>query len=221
MTTAEPANALNDHPSSKVWNRLARKYANGKISDEAGYQKSLERARAFFSKDAKALEVGCGTGRTALAHAPFLKAITGTDISSEMISIAQELAADAGIENAEFIASKADDIPFPDGSFDVVMGMNFYHLADDLDKALAEARRLIKPGGVFITKTPCLGEMNPVLRMVVLPVMQLIYKIPTVHKLKVAAWEEAIGRHGFDIEDVEFHSSKGRKDRPFIIAKAR
>ncbi|MEN0000945.1 MAG: methyltransferase domain-containing protein [Pseudomonadota bacterium] len=205
--------------SRRFWDRTARKYAKGKISDQASYDKSLARTRDYFAKDSDVVEIGGGTGTTALLHAPFVKHITGTDISSEMVAIAREKTAESGPLNADFIAAVADDLPFANASFDVAMAHNLYHLVEDVDAALREAHRILKPGGVFITKTPALGDMNPFIKWVVLPVMQRIYGITTLHKFTKDEWQQALARAGFTIDAVEYHDKGGENGRAFIVAR--
>ena len=60
---------------SKFWNKRADKYSQRPIADESAYQKKLETTRRYFQPDMEILEIGCGTGSTAIAHAPFVKHI--------------------------------------------------------------------------------------------------------------------------------------------------
>jgi cyclopropane fatty-acyl-phospholipid synthase-like methyltransferase len=61
------------------WNKLADKYSRRPIADEAAYQKKLDVTRQYFEPDMEVLEIGCGTGTTAIAHAPFVKHIHATE----------------------------------------------------------------------------------------------------------------------------------------------
>ena len=69
------------------WDRVARKYAKSKISNIPAYEKTLERVRSHLRADANVLELGCGTGSTALLLAEGVGSYVGTDLSSEMIEI--------------------------------------------------------------------------------------------------------------------------------------
>ena len=75
--------------SGKFWNKVAERYSKQPIADEAAYQKKLQITREYFQPDMEILEFGCGTGSTAIAHAPYVKHIQAIDISSKMIEIAQ------------------------------------------------------------------------------------------------------------------------------------
>jgi ubiquinone/menaquinone biosynthesis C-methylase UbiE len=72
------------------WDRTSRKYAKSKIADRAGYERTLERTRALLGPNVRVLELGCGTGTTALRLARDAQSYLATDISAEMIAIAEE-----------------------------------------------------------------------------------------------------------------------------------
>ncbi|WP_211853091.1 class I SAM-dependent methyltransferase [Plastoroseomonas hellenica] len=206
--------------AARFWDRTARKYAASGISDMAGYERTLARTRHHLRGDETAIEFGCGTGTTALKLAPFLRHILATDISGGMIAIARERAAAAGHANAAFEVATPDAAPWPDASFDVVLGFNLLHLVANREAALRGIHRLLQPGGLFISKTPCLKEMNPLVRIAV-PVMQVIGKAPYVASFSVAELERAMAAVGFDIIERAYHASRGRDARPFLVARKR
>lgn len=138
------ADAVND---ARFWDRAARKYATDPIRDMAGYERTLDRARAYLTGNEAAYEFGCGTGTTALRLAPFVGRIVGTDISPEMIAIARERAQADGCANAAFDVGTPDTAPWPDGTFDVAFGFNVLHLVARREAALQGVHRLLRPGG--------------------------------------------------------------------------
>lgn len=205
--------------SAHFWNKMARKYAKNKIGDMKGYERSITRTQDFLSRDQHVLEIGCGAGTTALRHAPHVAHITGTDISPEMVAISNEKIADNGPLNAEFVVTSAEELPFANESFEVAMAHNLLHLVGDTEQSLAAAHRVLKPGGFFISKTPCLGEMNALMRFAILPVMKRIYSVPKLNTFTMDSLEEAHVNAGFKIEAIEFHGTKGKDTRPFIVAR--
>ncbi len=205
---------------ARFWDRAARKYAADPIADMAGYERTLERTRHYLRGDEAALEFGCGTGNTALRLAPFLGSIVGTDISPEMIAIARERAEAAGCTNATFEVGTPDTSSCADDSFDVAFAFNVLHLVLARDAALQGVHRMLKPGGLFISKTPCLREMNPLVRLAV-PVMQLVGKAPYVAFLSALEVEQAVAAAGFEIIERGRHGSRGRDVRPFLVARKR
>lgn len=206
---------------ARFWNKSASKYAVSPVADMAGYEKSLDRAASFLTPGAQVLEIGCGTGTTALRLAPFAGHITATDISQEMTAIARQKAAAKGITNVEFIAAPAGDSRFGGSTYDVAMAFNILHLVPDVDAALAQLSAGLKPGGLLITKTACLADMNPLIRYAI-PLMRLVGKAPaTVLVFSAKDLRAAIERAGFEILADERHASKGKDFRPFIVGRKR
>lgn len=203
---------------TRFWDRGARKYAADPIKDMAGYERTLERTRQLLRRADTVLEIGCGTGTTALRLAPSVTRIVATDLSSEMIAIAGEKAAAEACRNIEFSVADAERLQGVDGSLDAVLAFNVLHLITDRAPVLGDIRRLLKSGGLLISKTPCLLEMNPLIRLAV-PVARLIGKAPTVSFFSAPVLEAEIAGAGFEILETARHGS-GRKDpRIFIVAR--
>ncbi|MDJ1157412.1 class I SAM-dependent methyltransferase [Chelatococcus sp. SYSU_G07232] len=205
---------------ARFWDRIARKYAADPIADMAGYERTLERTRHYLNGAETAFEFGCGTGTTALRLAPSLRRIVATDISSGMIAIAREKAEAEDRANVAFEVATPDAAPWPDESFDVALGFNVLHLVAAREAALNGVHRLLKPGGLFISKTPCLKEMNPLVRIAV-RVMQVFGKAPYVAFLSAADLEREMAAAGFEIIERARHASRGRDARPFLVARKR
>lgn len=203
---------------ARFWDRIARKYAADRIKDMAGYERTLERTRGLLRSADTVLELGCGTGTTALALAPGISRIVATDVSSEMIAIAREKALAQGCRNAEFAAAVAGRAPQPDGAFDAVLAFNLLHLIADRFSMLSDVHRLLKPGGLFVSKTPCISEMNPFIRLAV-PVMRRIGKAPFVAFFSALKLEREIAGAGFAIIERARHGSARRDARIFIVAR--
>jgi hypothetical protein len=89
----------------------------------------------------------------------------------------------------------------------------------DLDRALGAMLPLLKPGGLLISKTPCLAEMNPIVPRLLVPLMRAIGKAPHVLSFDAAHLRSTFERHGLVVDAFERHGS-GRKDiRIFIVAR--
>ncbi len=204
---------------ARFWDKIARKYAADPVEDMAGYERTLDRTRELLAPNQRVLEVGCGTGTTALRLASSVGSYVATDVSAEMIAIAREKLATAPHPNLEFRVADAD-APTPEaGSYDTVLAFNVLHLVSDLDLALDSITRALTPGGSLICKTACLYEMNPLVPWVMLPLMRLVGKAPPVQCFTRSALQAAICRHGLSIETVEHHATKGKDWRPFIVAR--
>ena len=99
----------------------------------------------------KLLEVPVGTGVLTMPvyrELPDAR-ITCLDYSADMMAAAREKARLAGIRNVAFVQGDVGDLPFEDGSFDIVLSLNGFHAFPDKDRAFSETCRVLKPGGVF------------------------------------------------------------------------
>ena len=220
---ATPAETPSAAAKARFWNRLARKYAADPIADIAGYEATLQRVQALLSPGHAVLEIGCGTGTTALRLAPAIRRMLATDVSTEMIAIAREKLAAQPQPLPQLRFGVADaEAAGPGGTYhDVVLAFNVLHLVSDLDVALQAVMQTLKPGGLFVSKTPCLGEMNPLIPRLVVPLMRAIGKAPHVLVFNAAQLQASFLRHGLEIEAVERHGTKGKDIRVFIVARRR
>jgi ubiquinone/menaquinone biosynthesis C-methylase UbiE len=206
---------------ARFWDRIARRYAADPIKDMDGYERTLDRTRHYLNDlngSAAVLELGCGTGTTALRLAPHVSRMVATDLSEEMIAIAREKATAQACANAEFAVATPERAPWPDSSFDSVLAFNLWHLVADRAAALAQVHRLLKPGRLFVSKTPCLAEMNPLIRLA-LPVMQFVGKAPYVAVFSAGELEREIEGAGFTIIERARHGSQRKDARIFIVAR--
>ncbi len=98
------------------------------------------------------LDLGSGGGIDVLLSArrvgPTGKAF-GLDMTDEMLTLARENQSRAGVENVEFLKGEIEHIPLPDNSVDVIISNCVINLSADKDRVLAEAFRVLKPGGRF------------------------------------------------------------------------
>jgi ubiquinone/menaquinone biosynthesis C-methylase UbiE len=183
---------------ARFWNRLAKRYANQPIADETAYRRKLEITQSYLRPDMELLEIGCGTGGTAIAHAPFVTHIDAVDVSGEMLKRAEARARAAGIDTITFRRSAFDELPVPDESRDAVLTLSLLHLLPNRDAAIARIWRMLKPGGYFISSTICLGEQSALLRLV-LPVMRLIGLAPRVICFGPDELRRSVTAAGFEI----------------------
>lgn len=125
------------------------------------------------------LDVGGGTGDIAFR---FLErgggAVTVCDINPDMLTVGRDRAADKGIlDNIEWVTGDAETLPFPDASFDAYTTAFCIRNVTRPDKALAEARRVLRPGGRFLclefsrVVVPLLDDMYDRWSFQVLPVL--------------------------------------------------
>ena len=206
---------------ARFWDKTSRKYARAAIADQAGYERTVDRTRALLGSDDRVLELGCGTGTTALRLAGNVQSYCATDISAEMIAIAEEKRLASPASSLVFRTATAEALAPEDGQFDAVLGFNYLHLVRDLPGTLRHIHVLLAAEGLFISKTPCLGDMNPLIRLALLPAMRAIGKAPHVVVFRTAELSQLICAAGFDILATENHATKGNDHRPYIVARKR
>ncbi|MEO9903779.1 class I SAM-dependent methyltransferase [Nisaea sp.] len=200
---------------ARFWDRHAAGYAKRAVSDPEAYQHKLELTQRLLKPDMRVLEFGCGTGTTALHHAPYVKSIRAIDVSAKMLEIARAKAEEAGIANVSFEQSDIEGLSAEDGSYDLVMGHSILHLLEDRHAVIAKVWRLLKADGLFVTSTACIGGTMPWLKLI-LPVGNALGLLPKVAFIRP---DELVGEFetaGFRIEQSwQPGPSKGL----FIIAR--
>lgn len=143
----------------KFWDKHAAGYAKRPVKDEASYQKKLKITQEYLRPDWRLLEFGCGTGSTAIVHAPYVEHILATDVSGKMLQIAEDKARTAGIENIRFERGTLESLTLEEGSFDAVLGLNILHLLEDVEATIDRVYQLLKPGGIFVSSSGLLREL--------------------------------------------------------------
>ena len=147
-------------------------------------------ARGYIQPDMEVLQSGCGTGSTAIAHAPFVKHIQAIDISAKMIEIAE------GKAEAERVANVTFERP-------------------SIDEVLAQAHRLLKPGGVFVTSTMCIGDTMKFFK-VIAPIGKLLGLMPSLNAFTSKQLHDSLAAAGFEI-DYQWQPDQGKG--LFLVAK--
>lgn len=183
---------------AKFWDGTAEKYSKQPIANQKAYEIKLDLTREYFTPDSQVLEFGCGTGSTAILHAPFVKHIDAIDVSQEMIRIAKDKLEPAGVQNVTFRVADMDRFQATPESYDAVLGLNILHLLDDRMAAMREVYKALKPGGHFISSTACLREkllftlIDPLF-----PLMHALGQWPKVYRLSASRIQRDMEEIGF------------------------
>lgn len=201
--------------SAKFWDRIAKRYSKQPIADEAAYQKKLQITQKYLRPEMELLEFGCGTGSTAIIHAPYVKHIRAIDISEKMIDIAIAKAAAEQIENIAFEQSSIEALKLSKHTVDVVLGLSILHLLENKEAVIAEVHKVLKPGGVFISSTICLGDALGWLKFIA-PIGRLIGLMPLVKFFTQYELKQCLIDAGFVI-DYAWQPGEGKA--MFIVAK--
>ncbi|MBT3056162.1 MAG: class I SAM-dependent methyltransferase [Candidatus Thiodiazotropha sp. (ex Codakia orbicularis)] len=200
----------------KFWNLIARKYAASPIADVAAYQKKIEKLKSYLSSEDYVLDIGCGTGTQCDDLANNVKHVTGIDISNKLLAIAEIRKVEREIENVEFVQTTVFDERFYSGSFNVVMAFYVLHFYEDIDEVFRRIYDLLKPSGLFILETACLGEKNTITDKLIRSAGKLGF-LPLINLLSNQQIELALEKTGFSVvEKTKFSESN---DEYTLIAK--
>jgi len=130
------------------WERAAEQYATGEHKSGDELRVAVEFAAPKGTE--RVLDIGAGAGHMALAMAPRVASVILTDPVDAMLDAARGVFRQAGIANADYIKAAAEALPFEAVSFDLVTTRLAAHPFGDLDLALREVARVLKPSGRFI-----------------------------------------------------------------------
>jgi SAM-dependent methyltransferase len=142
------------------------------------------------------LDVGCGTGHTTLALAARGGTVTGLDLTEEMLAMAREESARRGLAVA-FELGRAEELPFPDESFDVVTSRVCAHHYRDAALSVREAFRVLRPGGIHLMLDTVAPE-NPLVDTF-LNAIELVRDPSHVRDYRVSEWTEMLAAAGFEV----------------------
>jgi ubiquinone/menaquinone biosynthesis C-methylase UbiE len=202
---------------AKFWDRIAPSYSKRPVADEAAYQHKLEKTREYLTPEMSVFEFGCGTGTTGIHHAPYVKSVRAIDVSKNMIDIARGKAAAKNIGNVEFEVAGIEESSLRDNEYDVVMAHSILHLLTDIEPVLAKVHRTLKPDGVFVSSTICVGDsiVGKVIGTVISSVSPTGW-VPYINAFSTKRLMAYIEGAGFRID----HQWRPRKNSAlFLVAK--
>jgi ubiquinone/menaquinone biosynthesis C-methylase UbiE len=143
----------------RFWDRFANYYDSfiDKVFRKT-YKTILENIDSDLNISHNVLEIGTGTGIIPFSIYSKVSSIVATDISPEMIRIANQKSKRLKIKNIDFQTQDSYNLTFPDKSFDIVIASNLFHLLYEPEKPINELKRVMKDDGIFIAPTLCVGE---------------------------------------------------------------
>ena len=135
--------------AQEQFNRQAASYAVS-VPHSRGDSLRILTEWASLGRYELGLDIATGPGFTAFAIAEFCDSVVASDIAEGMLGQARKIAAERGIENVRFEVIDAHDIPYEDGSIEIVTCRTAPHHFRNIGKFLSEVRRVLKPSGVFL-----------------------------------------------------------------------
>lgn len=150
---------MSESAAQRYWNERSVSYDAqiGGVYEEA-YRKTVEKLLPYLAPDARVLDFACGTGIVTLPIARRVARVVAVDISDEMLRRCEEKCRAAGAENVTALQCGLLDPRLEEGSFDAVLACNVLLYLEERPRALARIRSLLKPDGVLLAVSDCLGE---------------------------------------------------------------
>lgn len=141
------------------WNRRSEVFDKQVLSVyENAYRKMVKRSAAFLKKEDRVFEIGCGTGVATIPLSKYVKEITATDISENMIQKAREKAKNQSKDNIIFRTGELTEMEVEPERYDVVAAYNVLLYMKNQEEVLKKIYEVLKPGGIFLSATDCLGR---------------------------------------------------------------
>jgi 2-polyprenyl-3-methyl-5-hydroxy-6-metoxy-1,4-benzoquinol methylase len=167
--------------SAKFWDKVSNLFnkPEKEMNPTSTSFKTVEATKKYLNKHDVVLDYGCGPGTITNEIAGSVKTIQAIDISSGMIEVAKRKAEECNLENIDFEQANLFDVRYKKGTFNVILAFNILHYIEDLPQVILRINDLLKPGGLFISATACLGERKIFLRMM----MFLLTKIGLVPRM--------------------------------------
>lgn len=212
---------MNKNKIEKFWDKAARNFHKDEERFAKAYAQAIEHTRTYLDPEDIVIDFGCGPGTICTEIADNVQHIHALDISPKMIEIAKRKTAERKIQNIDFSQASLFDERFQKGTFDVVLAFNILHLLENSRQIVDRITELLKPGGLFISTTACLGEEMDLKNRVGFSFFLIIKAIGLLpvylKKFKIHELEELIASGNLEIiESIKhFHGITG----DYIVAR--
>ncbi|BCY17242.1 hypothetical protein hrd7_10910 [Leptolinea sp. HRD-7] len=206
--------------SESMWNRLANNYDTPGVSLGDNDLKIIDCAKKYLNPGSTVMDYGCATGSIAIELAGTVKAVYGFDFSAKMIEIAERKAVESTHTNIHFMKATIFDDKLEEESFDLILGLSILHLIKEPTQVVKRINQLLKPGGIFISATPCLAKnsFRSTLIRVPLSVLSKLGILAHINFFSVDGLADCITNQNFDIIENESLSENPVTDA-FIVAR--
>lgn len=193
--------------SEEFWDQSADKYDKTEERFEFIHSRTRDNTKKYLRDTDVVLDYGCGTGTTACELSDLVTEIHAIDISSRMIEIAKGKAAARGIENIIFEQSDIFEEKYQQDSYAVVLAFNMLHTVPDAYSTVQRIIELLKPGGTFISVTPCLGGKMSLLVSLQILLVRVLVKfgmIPVpIRRLRTSDLDELVSDERLQLVDTQ------------------
>ena len=202
--------------SARFWDKQARSYDRRAAQADLTHRRTVEHTERRLQGSDIVLDLGCGIGTLTCDLAGSVGEILALDISSQMIEVGRQRAAEQNVENVRFVQATVFDERFEPASFDVVLAFSVLHLLRDAHRTVRRIHELLRPDGRFISLTPCLGERRTLAGMFI-SLASKTGVVPYVNTLRFSDLEGIVARGGFQI--VEARALSRKPPTRFVVAE--
>lgn len=187
----------------------------------------LRRLSEWLADDnsAELLDVGCGAGHASFTAAPLVNSVTAYDLSEDMLTVVAQEAQKRSLHNITCAQGPAEILPFAENSFDIVISRYSAHHWHDMQAALMEIRRVLKPGGRFIMMD--IASPGKAILDVWLQTIEMLRDPSHIHNYSQGQWLTMVNNRGMVVEKLvgdklhlEFSSWVARMKTPDNIVEA-
>jgi len=200
----------------RFWDRFANYYDSfiDKVFRKT-YKDIIENLESDLDLNQNVLEIGTGTGIIPFSIYSKVSSIVATDISPEMIRVANQRLIDSKIKNIDFQVQDSYSLTFPDKSFDIVIASNLFHILYEPEKPINEVKRVLRDNGIFIAPTICAGESTKT--KVIATVVGAVSGFKVVNKWSIYDFKTMLINNGFAIDKTV--TIDGRFPVAYIVMK--
>ena len=177
---------------SSFWSRWSGRYDAFMRAQAPLYDAVAERIRPQLGRTANVLELACGTGLISQRLAGSVRDLEATDLAPEMIAQAQKKPHSARVH---YSVQNAESLPYGDETFDAVVIVNALHIMPRPEKVLAEARRVLKKGGVLIAPTFVHGRRSGLRSK-----LMHLAGFRVFHRWNAEEFARFVGENGFHVQ---------------------
>lgn len=189
--------------AQKVFGRRASAYVTSRShSDQSLLSKLVALARP--NQRDRVLDVATGTGHTAFAFAPYVSEVIGVDITAEMIVEAKRLRTRHGLENVSLALAAAAQLPFNDGTFQIVTCRRSAHHFSNVMASLSEINRVLQAGGRLIVDDRSVPEDDFV--DVTMNRLDELHDESHVREYRLSEWTNMLTKTSFRPEAASMYS---------------
>lgn len=166
--------------SERFWDKASKNYDATEERFEEIHSRVRDKTKEHLKATDVALDYGCGTGTKSCELADQVSEILAIDISAEMIELAKAKGVVSAVENVCFEQATIFSESLKTGSFDVVMAFNMLHTVSNPQSVVKRIYELLKPGGLFVSVTPCMAEKKSLLVSLQINLFRFLSKIGLV-----------------------------------------